>query len=1513
MTTADEAYREQARRELERRRAAATPSPPRQTVPFPEFEGDQQRRARIELDARDAAKERAGAAYRDPAKTQQERSTEELADYERLLAEERSKRVEALEFITRIDGRARPTAPPYVAPPFRATRIRQEPIYQAPLAEPVGFRRLYDDGQALLPPTPGQELQEAFAQQVVLTEDQARRRAEEIAAQRQAITEAQAAGRPVPEFEEPEAAVAGVLSRPSGTGAIVETPLAATLRAVPGVAENLLAEVQFGLLGYDVDPTTGQAIDPEDFGLKVAQVRERLGLPETASSTDILRGISVVPRTIGAGVEAVTGLPVTAAIEQGLEALPAAIRPLPGIATTREEQTPTTGVLRTAPSRTDPEERRVASEADDLELRLARNVTVGRGYGDEFRSVPALRDEYARIYGDEDAAWWAGTLASLAIPTGPGTAARMSRGLGRSLARYAPILSPTQNFIRFADSVDVGAINYAADLAAVVSDTPQADARILRNVAQQVIRNQTTTLGEAGVQAAVDAVKASEAATVDDLARVASRALGEDPDVPVGALRDSAPGYLRIHEELVRNSPGDMVMVTDSVAAPSSVAPAIRKAAAAEVGTVINRDATGISQELRRLQRAVTESDAKLAADLERVADDLAAQIAADGLQAATETARGPGVRSIVERAAQAMGNDPRTAGRLYGRSTPDEVARKWSPLGGGSTPVSRLAGVQTWDELDAQTIRTALEEIRSLAALRAGRGAATATRRLSDLQSYVSRANNPKLLDGRIGRRLRAVVSKEGRPSLSIEKARENIRSAASQAFRTAGETLDQAAREYGTVEKALDALVGMSPERPDAVWQRVLGHVYGELTEKTRAAVGAILEGSDEYPTVQALVDVDRRLIASGDIAGRQGLAARVATSQGRANWERAMFREYLEEMVRKGVAKTSREAEGLAQAILRNEEDADILRSHGLPSGLPKAPRPEDYQGVVRQYDTAASRLEQKIAENGEEFAALLDVVPVRQRGSWSQLVKDLANDGSAWARNAVYGLRYGYAVPNLPLHLGRLVEAPVLSIATIGVSKTAAALGQLGRRLDPRQWANRKYGGILTTPEGVTYTPQQVEQMMDVYGLGATRLEAERVGSLANDLLVSARKAASEKGLTDRFQVALDAANPATRSMGARMAEAIELTFRRGVFESALAGGEPPSEAAALARQSQLSYSEVPDIVQQYAGQMFATASNYYMLVGEMVNQVAENPSAVRAIIKSQQKRAQAADPYGLTGDETLRATFRFEEDGRAFYGPANPLLMPVGGTLALLGGLNHIVANLGQAAKLGVGGGGQYLEDGIGRTAEATTEMVVDKTLDIARILGAVDDEEEYDPGKVTLEELTDEQMFHAMLMTAELLDTDRELGLYEAMNTILDPVTVKPPEGQALEYFNEDQELVDHPELWAVQPPEGTPFVRVYLGENVPGDGTAFRVVRPSKKGLTSLRMMRAATPAMAERMVALGAGLSESDRMDLEAVLPGGVAAMAGAFLPVSMGTADPQALEAKAAESLAEGMGRE
>ena len=104
--------------------------------------------------------------------------------------------------------------------------------------------------------------------------------------------------------------------------------------------------------------------------------------------------------------------------------------------------------------------------------RLARNVTVGRGLGDEFRSVPALRDEYARVYGDEDAAWWAGTLASLPIPAGPGTAARASQRLGTFLGKYAPVLSPTQNLLRFADSVDVRPINVLADVAASVSKTP---------------------------------------------------------------------------------------------------------------------------------------------------------------------------------------------------------------------------------------------------------------------------------------------------------------------------------------------------------------------------------------------------------------------------------------------------------------------------------------------------------------------------------------------------------------------------------------------------------------------------------------------------------------------------------------------------------------------------------------------------------------------------------------------------------------------------------------------------------------------------------------------------------------------------------------------------------------------------------------------------------------------------------------------------------------------------------
>jgi len=1491
---------------------------PTAAAPFPEFEGDQARRARMELESREAARERTAQAFPDFATPAGQRAEAAQAEYRRNLEEERERRQKALEFTAQVGERPQLAAPAYVAPPFRATRIQQVPVYQAPLAEPVEFQRMYRDPETgeLRPPTAAEEAVEAFAQQPVLTEAQARRRGEELAAQRQAIAEARAAGRPLPEFEAPEAMVSGVLSRPADTGAVVETPLGATLRGGLGTLEALASEVYFGALGYDVDPTTGKALDPDEFGAKVAEVREGLGLPATASTQDVFRAITTVPRAIAGGVERVTGVPAGQALEGLVERFPAAVVPLPGQPTERAATVPEEGPLLATVSAMDPEQRRVASQDPDVVRRLAQNVTVGRGLGDEARSSPALRNEYARVYGDEDAAWWAGTLASMAIPAGPGTAARTSRSLGKFLGRYAPVLSPTQNLLRFADSVDSRVVNAAADVAAAVSETPQADARILKRVAEQVVRGDASRLGDRSTAAALEAVKATEGRSAEEVARAVSRAVGENPDVPVGALATEAPTFLRVQEAIVRNTPGDFVMVTDAVAAPRSVAPAVRKAAQREVSRVVERDAPAIAEELRRLQARVADTDATLAGELGRAADELVTRVGTDGLDAATEAARGRATRSLVERAAKALDEDPRAAGQLFTRSTPDEVARKWAPAGGVDTPVSRLRGVTSWDDVDPQTLRLALEEVRSLAAVRAAPGVAVASRRLSDLQSFVARADNPRALDTKVGRRLRALQGAlPQRAPLSVGKAAENISATASAAFREAGRILGELSAELGSTEKALDELTRMTTEgNAQETWTRVLGYLYGDV-QNVWPRVQAMLQGSEEAPTVQKLLDIDRRLVAEGRFKGwdNSSVGSFIATTGSKENMELALLKNFMEDQARKRLAAQGREAEGVAQALLRAEDEAVALRNGAPAPGLPLTARPEEFgRGLVRQYDVAASDMEAKLAENGEEFARLLDQIPVAQRSGWTQMAADLFNRGVRYVRNATYGLRYGYAVPNLPLVLGRLVQAPIISVATIGLENTARALGQLGRRLDPGQWANRRYAGILKAPDGTVYTPADIQDLANQYGLGASALDTERVGSLANDLLVTARRAAGESGLGARFQRALDVANPATRSLGSRMAEAIELTYRRGVFEAALAAGEPPAEAAALARRSQLDFSQVPDVVQEWLGQYVATAAQHYQLLSEMVGRVVENPGAVRSILKAHQKKAQAADPYGLSGDDELRTLLRFEDDGRVFYGPSNPLFTPIDVALTGAGAVNYVAANLVEAVNRGWGEGSQYIGERIGETGAQTAEDMLEKVLGVLDIIGGLDEAGDYDPGNVEVADLSDEQVFYALLLTADALDPDRTAGRYEGIHSLLDPQYVKPPEGLGLEYFNDSGDLVAHDRLWSQQPPEGVPYIRVKGGESTDGrDG--FYVVKPSGRGLRNIKALRAITPDMAERGLRLSSALLPSQRVFADAILPRGAAGVATAALPLEVAPADEEARARKAAETLAKGAGQE
>ena len=104
------------------------------------------------------------------------------------------------------------------------------------------------------------------------------------------------------------------------------------------------------------------------------------------------------------------------------------------------------------------------------------------------------------------------------------------------------------------------------------------------------------------------------------------------------------------------------------------------------------------------------------------------------------------------------------------------------------------------------------------------------------------------------------------------------------------------------------------------------------------------------------------------------------------------------------------------------------------------------------------------------------------------------------------------------------------------------------------------------------------------------------------------------------------------------------------------------------------------------------------------------------------------------------------------------------------------------------------------------------------------------------PEAISAESMSDEQMFFALLMTADLLDAERQRGLYSGTHALLAPVYVTPPEEDALVYYDIDGERKLHPRLWQSQPPEGVPYIKVKGNEATEGrDG--FYVIKPSKKG----------------------------------------------------------------------------
>jgi hypothetical protein len=421
---------------------------------------------------------------------------------------------------------------------------------------------------------------------------------------------------------------------------------------------------------------------------------------------------------------------------------------------------------------------------------------------------------------------------------------------------------------------------------------------------------------------------------------------------------------------------------------------------------------------------------------------------------------------------------------------------------------------------------------------------------------------------------------------------------------------------------------------------------------------------------------------------------------------------------------------------------------------------------------------------LGEAAQELLPYLADVAPAQRTSWFGLAQDTAEYLYGGARGAYFNAKYGFAgLPNLPVLVYRLTEAPILSMATIGTRKTLAALQQMTRsRLDDvmRKLGARRMGAGLSTVDGRYYTPAELDRLADGAGIGISRVETERVINLANDLERSARQATRGKAGQALTNVS-DQFNPFARGFWLQTAHSVEMSYRRSVFEAALAAGESVDSAADIARRSLGDYSASPKMVQNIA-RFFATAQANYLLLSEMVLAAAKNPGTLGAISRTALARQKLLDPYNLDGDEALTRLGIIKggegESAQRFYGPRAPLFAPVESALRVMRHTSVMLGDIMRATEAA----------SLGQAAEEVGDTFVESGVALLSVplpvIGAFIESRGIEEGQpLTLADpVSADRVFWQSMAAARAADPTGELGVWSTWLDITMPEAVEPPE-----------------------------------------------------------------------------------------------------------------------------------
>jgi len=1357
--------------------------------------------------------------------------------------------------------------------------------------EPQPARLIRDTETGILrQPTVEEEATEAFAQQTEVSEARFREEEQERARQQKRIDRAIAAGEEVPVFDRYVGPlVSGILTKEDEGAGVVETPLGAALRSTLGWVSAAAGEGYFRGLGYEVDER-GMPVDPDDLGYAIAKAREKFGLPEVVSPLGgVENAAAFYAEKFGADDETVQ------TIRNALKAVPQFAVPLPGVATQRQTRKVTTF---------DPEGRRRVTdvEAPDpftapgefIEFekrRIAENVAKGRSLADEYLDAPALRDFYAETTGNEDYAFFAGMIPEVLTPAGPGTALRGFGKVATSAADFAGLSSKakatkaldkaaaelaradeamnaarTRGFIP--ESVKAGQARASRDFEDLQK---QAEAGVDPGVVQAVARNVVKTLipDAARKQRVTTFLNENPFRTPSELLAVTRRAES------LGVLEPGEAG--RIVRLTARNVPDDYVMIADAVAVPRFQAKELKEVLNANRRGLFMRGFGELADELVKKADAVQAASPKLADRLrtlsQRIFDDPVGVIPEGKYLAEARTIDdfAPAFRKELDAAlrgaARVEGENPATAFRRFGQSTPASAADKFA--GAGPNMRAELSKYASWDDVPTPLRRQVIDATDASSLISLGRHARKPSQ-LTRAQLFfntaekgLSSAANSRLFDSPFLRKVRAMYGKPLTETASAARTANEIAQAGKTVLRTLKARFSEEVRNTGTVDDGLNSLLRVelekSGEEPRQAWDALFGMMYGDRSKDTALAAAEAIRGAPltTFPTLDEVRALDNLLSSQRIVPGGTLLTP---------DFEAAFLKVVLENGLKKSISATKRDTQ-LAEAAIRTlipdqsapyfysvEDIEDVLLREAELFPFPVRAQPmqvpaylDDFTGQRGHvYDMAAGEAERQLASGmADGLFTALDDVPVRARADVASYARDAFDFAvGTGRRNLIQRMMYGYVVPNLITQGGRLLHMALVPLATIGAADTLAAAGRLGQRAVEAVTARRFTGGGITDVNGVYYSPKVLDDLANDYGLGVTQLETERVGSLARDLINEVNRQA-RFGRAAPIADAANMLNPLSKGFFLRVAEAIELNFRKSVFEMALARGDVPAEAAELARRSQFDYNQVPDAIQQSLGQYLGESSALYMATTEALLRIKENPQAATIVLKALRQKAEAQDPYNIHGDKAIKSLGLIVADDDTYYLPETPVLKPVETVLGGVRRADLLAEDIINAYKLEGGLGAAYtgVVGGAGVAARTVGDLLLPG---IIEAYDRFEEGEEYiTTGVPEAAPMSDEKVFWTLALTAHLRDPSHTDGEWQTFLTYFKPVKVPPP-----------SEFTDKTTgMWTRQPPERTPHL--FMGVNPEGK-RLYIAFEPSKEGLRNISLLRTAAPQSLERVLPL-------------------------------------------------------